>query len=267
MNKKIYHIILHIFAIIGFILFIGYFAVKLGLTNTKGMIDNQDSSFLQGTDSNESNWIRSEEWTVLKQAINKDAEAINKAARDASIDPRLIVSILVPEQLRLFHSEREIFKEVFSPLKILGNQSQFSWGIMGIKKDTAIEIENNLKNRNSLFYLGENYQNILDFATKNIGEERFERLVNEKEHYYSYFYTAVYIKEIIAQWKNSGFDISKRPEIIATLFNIGFKNSRPNSTPHSGGSEIKIDNKIYSFGTLAGEFFYSDELIELFPKK
>lgn len=124
-----------------------------------------------------------------------------------------------------------------------------------------------MKDKNSLFYLGENYQNILDFATKNIDEERFERLVNEKEHYYSYFYTAVYIKEIIAQWKNSGFDISKRPEIIATLFNIGFKNSRPNSTPHSGGSEIKIDNKIYSFGTLAGEFFYSDELTELFPKK
>lgn len=136
--KKTYYIILHIFAIIGFILFTGYFAVKLGFTNTKGIMDDQDSSFLQGADSNKSSWIQSEEWVVLKQAINKDLDVINRAAKDAGVDPRLIVSILVPEQLRLFHSERQIFKEVFSPLKILGNQSQFSWGIMGIKKDTAI---------------------------------------------------------------------------------------------------------------------------------
>lgn len=256
--KKVLNIFIYIFAIIGFVLTAGYIAIKTGLINEKGIIDNQRLSFL--SDSTE--WKQGSEWNTLKQAIINDKDIINKVAKDADISPRLIISMLIPEQLRLFHSEREIFKKIFAPLQILGNQNQFSWGIMGIKQETAKAIENHLKDNMSIYFLGQKYENLLDFKTKNIDQERFERLTDEKNHYYSYMYTALYLKQIINQWTVAGFDISNRPEILATLYNIGFNNSHPNANPQSGGAEIDIRNKIYSFGSLAFDFYYSDELLE-----
>jgi hypothetical protein len=71
---------------------------------------------------------------------------------------------------------------------------------------------------------------------------------------------------MVAQWKKAGIDISQRPEIIATLYNIGFNNSIPKEKPLSGGSAIEIGKNKYSFGSLAGFFYYSDELNELFSR-
>jgi hypothetical protein len=136
---------------------------------------------------------------------------------------------------------------------------------MGLKQETAKDIEAHLKDVNSPFYLGRKYENILDFNTTDINQERFERLTNDKDHYYSYLYAALYIREVTAQWKKAGFDISKRPEIIGTLYNIGFNNSRPNANPSSGGSSIDLGGTTYSFGALAGEFYNSVELKELLP--
>lgn len=267
--KSIFAVIVIIFAIIGLAFSLVYIAMFFGLTNESGIIDKQQFGFISKTGSPypvNPLWTKTEEWLTLKEAIKKDRFAIEKAANDAKISPRLLVAILVPEQLRLFHSEREIFKEIFSPLQILGNQNQFSWGIMGIKQETAIEIENNLKATTSDFYLGKEFENVLDYSTSNSGEERFARLTNEKEHYYNYYYASLFVRQIVNSWQKAGHDIQNRPEIIATLFNIGFKNSKPKSNPSSGGSSIELNGNLYSFGQLAGEFYYSNELIELFPQ-
>lgn len=267
---KAFKIAVYIFALIGLCLVGGYFAVRTGLTNQGGIVDNQQSSFITNNRLKpvkvNLDWAKNEEWNILKQAIVKDAGAIYRASYDAKVDPRLLVAVLVPEQLRLFHSERAIFEKIFSPLKILGNQSQFSWGIMGIKQETAREIENNLKDTSSDFYLGLDSESALDFIGENPDQERFERLVNEKNHYYSYLYAGLYIRQMVAQWKKAGIDISQRPEIIATLYNIGFNNSIPKEKPLSGGSAIEIGKNKYSFGSLAGFFYYSDELNELFSR-
>ena len=147
--RKIGEYVVYAFALIGFVLTAGYFAVKLGLTNSKGMIDNQTAVFINPKESNSKSpdWARGEEWQVLKSAISRDTGVIYKAARDAEIDPRLIAAELVPEQLRLFHGERELFKKFFAPLQIFGNQNQFSWGLMGIKRKTAMAIEEHLKDQ------------------------------------------------------------------------------------------------------------------------
>jgi len=269
---KVFKVIVYIFALIGFCLVGGYFAVRTGLTNQDGIIDNQQSSFITNNRLKSIkvnlDWSKNEEWDILRQAIIKDAGVIYRASYDAKVDPRLLVAVLVPEQLRLFHSERAIFEKIFSPLKILGNQSQFSWGIMGIKQETAKKIEENLKDSSSDFYLGVQNEGELDFTDtdEDPDQERFKRLVNEKDHYYSYLYAGLYIRQVIAQWEKANIDISKRPEIIGTLFNIGFDNSIPKEKPLSGGSTIEIGTKKYSFGSLAGFFYYSDQLIELFPR-
>lgn len=262
--KSFGKIIICIFAIIGFVLIIGYFAVKFGFTNTKGIIDNQQSNFIQTGQVEK--WNTGEEWETLKTAIIKDENAIKKAGELAKIPPRLIVSQLVVEQLRLYHSNRELFKKIFYPLKLLGNQNQFSWGVMGIKEETAKLIEEHLKNINSPYYLGIKFEHLLDFETKDIDKERFERITEEDDRYFSYLYTALYIKQIITQWEKAGFSITNRIDIISTLYNIGFEHSIPNANPQSGGALIEIKDISYSFGKLAKDFYDSNELTDYFPK-
>jgi len=277
--KKVFKIIIYIFAIIGFVLTAGYFAVQLGFTNTSGIIDRQRETFLENgkkgltasvyqsvEQTTNPFWSTLSEWEVIKDAIKKDKALIYQAAATSGVTPRIIVTQLVVEQLRLFYTERESFKKFFEPLKILGSQTQFSWGVMGIKEDTAIQIENNLKNKTSPFYLGKSFENLLDFKTENVTQERFMRMTDQHAHYYSYLYAGLFLKQIDMQWENAGFNISNRPDILTTLYNIGFTHSIPKINPESGGAEIKLYDHKYSFGSLGAEFYNSKELLEEFPR-
>ncbi|MEI7451654.1 MAG: hypothetical protein WCK37_00445 [Candidatus Falkowbacteria bacterium] len=223
------------------------------------------SLFKDASSSNAFPWANDESWDVVTAAILKDEVAIKRAAADAGINPRLIVADLVVEQLRLYNTQREFYEKFFKPLQILANANKMAWGVMAIKEATAIDIENNLKNKNSFFYLGPQYENILDFVnTPDVAKARYDRLTNPKDHYYSYLYGALLIKQVINQWENKGYNISNRPELIATLFNIGFMKSSPKDNPQVGGSIITLDNVDYTFGSLAHEFYYSN-LIPNFP--
>ena len=281
MARKIVQIIVDIFAVIGFLLTAAFFAIKYGVTNTTGIIDNQREDFINAGKQNATTstiakqniqqsgnlyWITLPEWQTIKDAVVKDKILIYQTGATTGITPRLIVAQLVVEQLRLFYTERESYKKFFEPLKILGSQTKFSWGVMGIKEDTAVQIENHLKDSTSQFYLGKSFENLLDFKTSNITEERFTRMTDQHAHYYSYLYAALFLKQIETQWRNAGIDISKRPEIMTTLYNIGFSHSVPKPNPQSGGVEIKIYDHVYSFGSLGVEFYNSNELIEEFPR-
>jgi len=253
--KLLARILVYFFAVIGLIFVLGYIVIRLGLTDTSGIIDEQKENFLQTAHSTP--WKNTEEWSVMSIAIKNDWPVILKASKDSGSDPRLIASIVAVEQLRLFTDNRELFKSYFAPLKILGSQVQFSWGVMGIKEDTAIMIEKNLKDSASPFYLGKGYENILDFKTNDVENERFQRIINEKDHYYAYLYAGFYLSQIEKQWKDAGFNISNRPEILSTLYNIGFTNSHPNADPKSGGSEMTFGNSLYSFGRLTADIYSS----------
>lgn len=278
MFQRVFRVIVNCFALAGFVLIAGFFAVKYGFTNTRGVVDEQRESFLnaaqeikreqQSTSTKDSEyyWEQSSEWNTLRTATQKDKSAIERAASTAGVPARLIVAQLITEQLRLFFTEREFYKQFFEPLKILGSQTQFSWGVMGIKEETATQIEENLKNKTSPYYLGEEYEHLLDFKTEDIKQERFERMTDSHNHYYSYLYAGLYLKEIETQWKNAGFDVSNRPDVLATLYNIGFNGSKPNANPKSGGAEIKISDRLYSFGSLSAEFYNSSELLDEFPR-
>lgn len=210
-------------------------------------------------------WVNSKEWQIIKEATLKDKDVIYRVSDETQVEPRLIVASMIVEQLRLFNSEREIFKRFFEPLKILCSSNKISLGVMGIKEETAKQIENNLKNLDSPYYLGEEYENMLDFSGDNSDSSRYDRLSSEKNHYYSYLYGAIYIKQIMKQWRDANFSIDYRPEIVGTLFNVGFPQSKPNPSPKVGGSHIKIGDEEYSFGALSYEFYYSGEMLENFP--
>lgn len=210
-------------------------------------------------------WMNIIEWQTFKEAVIKDKKLIDSAARATGVESRLIVSCLVGEQIRLFNSGREAYKKWIAPLKILSVERNFSYGVTGIKLHTAQQIEGHLKNPNSEYYIGKSYENLLDFKSSNTSTERETRLSSYKNHYYSYLYAAIFLKQVKVQWEKAGFPIDHRPEILATLFNVGYPQSVPKADPKVGGSTIKIKEKPYSFGAIAYQFYYSGELFDAFP--
>lgn len=210
-------------------------------------------------------WMNIPEWEALKVAIVKDKHLIDSAARVTGVEPRLIVGCLIGEQIRLFNSKREMYKKYLGPVKVLSVQSQFSFGVNGIKDFTAEWVERNLKNDTSVFYMGKEYEHILDFRTSDHQTERINRLVDYQNHYYSYVYTGCIIHQTKKQWERAKYDISNRPEILFTLFNVGFPQSNPGPNPECGGSHITVADKVYTFGAIGFDFYYSGELAKEFP--
>jgi hypothetical protein len=281
--KIVATVVVVIFALIGFVLVAGYFALELGFTKVPGVIDLQRQSFFNSATStdyaalaptypNGTPWQNTQEWQVLSAAITKDAPVIDQAAAASGVSPRLIVANLIVEQLRLFFTERGFYEQFFAPLKILGTQTQFSLGVMGMKEDTAIQVEQNLQNPSSPFYPGPQYANLLAFPTASstssstIEQARFARMTDQHNHYYNYLYAGLMMKEIETQWQNAGFPIANNVGVISTLYNIGFSNSHPNANPQVGGAGISINDVNYSFGGLAAQFYNSDLLTNLFPQ-
>ncbi|MBO4282408.1 MAG: hypothetical protein J5873_04375 [Bacteroidales bacterium] len=215
-------------------------------------------------------WMNESNWEKLKDALVRDTAAIRRAAALTGVDARLIAGCTVGEQVRLFQTarKREYLKQHLGPVA-LTVQSQFSLGVNGIKEPTAIKVERNLRDTASLFYMGEAYAHLLDYPDSldepALQELRMARFLNERDHFYSYLYTACILKQTMWQWKRSGYDISNRPDILFTLFNLGFGVSRPHPDPQCGGSIIEVNGRRYTFGLIGNDFFYSGELNREFP--
>lgn len=211
-------------------------------------------------------WADSEEWSVIKSAFMRDQEHIIKAAKDAGISPRILLGGVIGEQFRFFTNARDSFKRYFEPLKILASLSQFSFGIAGLKPETVARIDQNLKNPASVFYLGKEMENVVIYPTGSNEEDvRFNRITDTKNTYYSYLYAGLFMRQVSAQWAKSDVDISKNPGVLATLYNLGFNRSIPKTEPRIGGAPITVNGQQYTFGDLAHEFYYSGELMDIFP--
>lgn len=210
-------------------------------------------------------WMATPEWEALKVAITRDSALIRQAGRLTGVEPRLIVGCLIGEQIRLFNSKREMYKKYLGPVKVLSVQSQFSYGVNGIKDFTAEAVEEHLKDPSSEYYMGPAYEHLLDFETDDHVEERYKRLVDYGNHLYSYIYTGCILHQTMLQWRRAGYDISDRPDLLFTLFNVGFSQSVPKPDPMPGGSHISVGDREYTFGAIGFDFYYSGELATVFP--
>ncbi len=211
-------------------------------------------------------WADSAEWRVMKSVFIRDQEIINQAAKDAGISPRLLLGGVIGEQFRFFTNSRDSFKYYFEPLKILASLSKFSYGIAGLKPETVKRIDEQLGDPSSKFYLGSSMEKVVSYPEGSDHDAvRFERITDTKNTYYSYLYAGLFMRQVSAQWKNAGFDISNRPEVLSTLYNLGFNRSIPKSEPAAGGAPITVNGTSYSFGQLGYEFYFSGELSQEFP--
>jgi hypothetical protein len=275
--RIIIYVIIALFAVIGFTFSAIYVGMHFDIFSVRGAISTRNDFFSAtsqkpneaSTPCNEDTvtvcpWNQTQEWATIKGGIQKDIELIHKVAAEVNVDPRMIAATVIPEQTRFFTSNRDIFKSYFEPLKILGSLTKFSLGISGMKIETAQAIESHIKNPNSLYYLGESTYSLIQYP-ENVahGQELYRRLTDDKNRYYQYLYTALYIKQIQTQWAAAGYYIERKPEIIVTLFNLGFSKSRPNPNPKAGGAIITTGGIQYTYGELGSLFYYSNELPEL----
>lgn len=276
-TKAIFKIALYFFALVGFVFSIVYIGMQFGAFNVRGSIGSRNAFFqkpatpvIADSPCSDSRplceWNETPQWAVVKGGLEKDASLIQKVSAETGVSARMIASVVVPEQTRFFTAEREVFKRYFEPLKILGSLSQFSLGVSGIKQITANDIEKYAKDTTSPLYPGDGYDSLIAYPENtNHDSELYNRLTDPKNHYYQYLYTALFIKEIEAQWSNAGFDISEKPEVVVTLFNLGFQASHPNPTPATGGAGISTGGVVLAYGELGSRFYHSDELRSIFP--
>ena len=279
MARKIIIGIVLLFAVIGFFFAVVFVGMQFNIFSVRGAISSRNADLISTTSSatlsavctdhttSHCAWNETPEWAVLKAAFTKDAPVIDRVSRETGIPARTLVAVIVPEQTRFFTSDRELFKRVFEPLKILGSMSQFSLGVSGIKQVTALQIENYASSSTSPFYPGPDIAQYMNYtSTSTHDTELFNRLTDQHNHYYSYLYTAIFIKEIEAQWQRAGYDISNDPGTIATLFNLGFKVSDPKAHPVIAGSIINTGGSSYVYGDLSTLFYNSQELRDIFPQ-
>lgn len=270
-----------VFALVGLVFAAVFVAMQYGLFNVRGSSTARNLSLgvvpksavtstcnaVSGKTPESCDWQNTAEWGVLDKALTKDASVLDQVSNDTGVQARMIASAVVPEQLRYFTSNRESFKKYFEPLKILSSLSKFSLGVSGIKQDTATQIETYANDPSSRFYPGPSIAPLLAYpAGVDHDKELYNRLTDAHNHYYSYLYTAAFIKEVEAQWAVSGYDVSTRPDVVVTLFNIGFGASHPNANPQVAGSTITLGGKDYAFGQLGTLFYQSDQLLDVLPR-
>ncbi|MEI6022893.1 MAG: hypothetical protein WCQ32_03595 [bacterium] len=272
-------ILIVVFALIGLATTSVYIGMHWGVFNVRGSSVERDSFFksaqktsVKTTPCNDTStvcdWDQTPEWNVVQAGLIKDKDIITRVSHETGVPARLIISTVTPEQLRFFTSNRESFKKYFEPLKILGSLSKFSLGVSGIKQDTATAIENHLKDTHSAFYPGADMANLIAYNPTDIHDTvLYDRLTDAHNHYYSYLYTALFLKEVQAQWNNASLGDALTPGISITIFNTGFGNSNPNTNPIIGGSTITLGGKNYAFGELGTLIYNSDVLTDYFPKQ
>jgi len=214
-------------------------------------------------------------WKTFCDAVRKDKAAIDSAARITGVESRMIVMCLVGEQVRMFNANRERFKQYVYPFNSVILPRNRGYGVTSILEHTALRIERQLIDKNSPFYPGDYFYKCLNTTDAAPGlvidsikahqHKTIQRLIKGGDHFYSYLYTAFLIRQYQAHWQRAGYDLSYRPEIVGTLFNLGFEKSKPSKNPKVGGSSFKVGDKEYTFGGLCYEFYYSGEMLKDFP--
>ena len=252
-------------------------AANLRMKNHKGYQKELQRIEKQATEASLSiyPWANYREWKEFCSVVRADSAAIDSVSRITGVESRLIVMCLVGEQIRMFNSSREQFKKYVVPYNRLILTTNRGYGVTGILQNTALKIERKLYEKWSPFYPGDYYQkclNVKDSFPELVNDTieahkhlTIQRLMKGGDHFYSYLYTAFFLRQFQAHWEREGFTLAYRPEILGTLYNLGFQKSKPKKNPSVGGSTFKVGDKEYTFGGLCYEFYYSGELMDLFP--
>jgi len=190
--------------------------------------------------------FRGQNEKIVRSTLENKARFINNAAKKLDIDPRLLASVIYAEW-RLNVNLLDSYEKIFASL---GNNT--SIGLAQIRIATAKWILDTVPDSNSYYFLGPKYYKLLPKYEKR--EDIVKFLENDSTNC---ILAAFHLRQIIERWKKAKFDISNRPDIIATLYSYGLFNRKD-------GGEIVPHAKPRSnlFGKIAADFFYSEKIKE-----
>lgn len=166
---------------------------------------------------------------IVRDTITPHIKIIKQAAKEFDIDPYLLGAIIVDEVVRL--SPFEYIRDVFL-LNLLGRN--VSVGIAQVKLETANNvIKKGLYNPNSedkkLPFFGN--------LKKKDREYLYQYVIEPRQNIR---FAAAYVRDVIDVWAKK-LDISKRPEIVATLYAQGYGDPKLNPKSNERGEQIAAE--------------------------
>lgn len=196
------------------------------------------------------NSLVAEEPEKVIQMILENKDLISSTAKLFNVRSRLVAAIIYTEwtlNVNWMESQLDIL------LAKTGYSS--SIGLGQVKIHTAQWIEKKLFDSTSKYFLGSIYQAYLPKS-----KSRDEIISKLNIPAWNIYYVTAYIAMFCKRWRNAGFCIEEKPNIVGTLYSLG---------PYriNDGSERvpNINPKSNHFGQVVAEFYYSNKLIEIFP--
>lgn len=161
---------------------------------------------------------------------------ISHAASLFEIDP-LILSAIIYTERTLNYDWRDDRFDI--PLfKQLGRNS--SIGFCQIKIKTAYYIEFQFNHRDQPYFPGKKWENLLDLSKSK--QTLLKKIVGDS---LNIVYAAAYLRMMQTRWKNAGYPIDDRPEILGTLYSTGlFHDDGSERLPHSAPESNEFGEKV-----------------------
>ncbi|NQT66364.1 MAG: DUF1402 family protein [Actinobacteria bacterium] len=180
--------------------------------------------------------------------LKDESTNIIKSAEIFHLSPRLLASAIYSDRRMNYNLLDHTLDKA-----IARKGRDNSIGIAQIRVSTAKWVEQQIHNPKSLYYLGEEFESIIPDSLSR--DEIIDTLSDSRQNL---LYAAAYTVMIMQRWKKAGFDISDRPEIVATLYNIGpikkdGSERFPNANPRAN-----------EYGYVALDFYQSDLLKDIF---
>lgn len=163
------------------------------------------------------------ETTLLK--IKQNVSLINSASKSANVNPIYLASIIYTERTLNYDWEDDAMDVILADAGL-----NSSIGFCQVKLKTAYFIEKTLN------------KPFLPLSTSK--NELIEKLTIDS---LNILYAACYVKIILNKWKDAGFSLNHKPEIIGTLYSTGLYN-------RDGSLRVPNKNpKANYFGLLVGK--------------
>jgi len=164
--------------------------------------------------------------TVAK--IKTNQKLIEEASKVFDINPDILKSIIYVERTQNYTWEDDALDEYLAQAGL-----NSSIGFCQVKLKTAYWIEVQLNDSLATHFTGRKYIGKLSLSKSP--KEIVSKLQNDSLNIY---YAAAYLKIMQTYWKNKGFPIDNRADILGTLYSTGLfyrdgSERRPNKNPKS----------------------------------
>lgn len=175
-------------------------------------------------------------------------DSLTKRSRTFWIDPDLVLSALLPEQIRIAcrWTRDSVKKAIISSTPTLFRSYDISLWIGGIKVTTANKIKKDAITFWNKDYVGD------DIITA-------DKLI--KDDWFNAKYAVFLVSNILNRWMREDsdvkIDLSKNPWVIATLYNMWNPEDKPpHKDPQIGWALIRVGNRSYSYWGLGMAIYW-----------